>query len=196
MRFITLKECQDVLNEAARAFQNSNTSDKAKRAVANTQYTLLLEYKNKRNNFGQCQWDRETNTHGILINGSLMSNMSKEDFQDTCRHEFAHFIVHALCSANLLKKNVRSHGAEWKAVCLLVGARPRTHTKSAKAGVCGLAGYLIDNKKNKIHAISLKTLNKWKKKGAFKSGRWTIKAADRSEIMDPKIFKDLEKFKL
>ncbi len=196
-KYITLQECKDILNEAAKKYQNSSANPKSKAAVAATYYQLELQYKNKKNTFGQCAWDRHAFiTHRIIINGSLLSPMSRDDLKDTCRHEFAHFVIHTLMEKKILIKRVSPHGQEWKDVCKIVGSNGQRISKTAVVGVCGLLGYVIDNKKKDRYPVTLKKLNQYKSNGLFKSGRYTIKAADRAEIIDPRLLKDLDKFKL
>ncbi len=47
----------------------------------------------------------------------------KEDSVDTVLHELAHHICNVIHPGKQLY--VKSHGPEWKDICLIVGARPR-----------------------------------------------------------------------
>lgn len=51
-------------------------------------------------------------------------NASANEIIDTCRHEFAHFMV---CLENVGNLPKNAHGTKWAAACRRVGARPDTH---------------------------------------------------------------------
>jgi predicted SprT family Zn-dependent metalloprotease len=79
--------------------------------------------------FGACHW----NTHKITLSRELTLRNEREKVEDTIRHE----IAHALCKAPIIgrgwldldygrRRGVRRerHGAEWKRMCKITGAKP------------------------------------------------------------------------
>jgi predicted SprT family Zn-dependent metalloprotease len=77
-----------------------------------------FEFDNAVRRFGRCNYS----AHKITLSRELVSRNDREQVEDTIRHE----IAHALCKPPIRVRGQKqeSHGAEWKAMCAVTGAKP------------------------------------------------------------------------
>lgn len=64
---------------------------------------------------------------GFCFYTNKLDNMSPNKIIDTCRHEFAHYIV---CMQNPKHQPKCIHGKKWQEVCYELGAKPSPYMKS------------------------------------------------------------------
>lgn len=81
----------------------------------------ILEFKQIRPKWmGVCEWDCKT----ISINPRYLPGMSESDLRDTVLHEIAHALT---------PPDLKSHGKEWRANAVLVGAKPSSTSDIANS---------------------------------------------------------------